>query len=246
MSNQRVPRGRRRRSNTIGQIVQVLGLENELSFKELRIKTGISKRALSQSLKELIYLSQFGSPYLNREITDDNPPKVYYSLLLSPNDDRMNELENDYEEKYYEGEYIGAIESVDYINFLLGELDRDFLRSCISVLEGANNDTYEERIVKIVKSYFQRITRASYNDLANMARIIYYRSAKCSIRKLKTLNEQYRPRQDWERCDRCHHGRIDRTLRIRENYRIKCTRFHQITGERLRHPRDYVCVYFEP
>jgi len=238
----KLPKGRMRRSETVAKIVSALVEHDELSFKELKEKTGFSTKTISDTLKEMEYLNRFVPvPYLNREVTDDHPPRVLYSLLIPPSNECLKKLEMEFARSYENADGLGAIDNEEYLEQLLRRLERYYLQSFISILEGGDIDLCIKQLQEWSASLLRSAVKSHRKNLDDIVRIIYLKSLKRSIKRLGILAERYRPREAWERCDRCKFGKIDQKSDL-----VKCTRFWRKAGERKYHPRDYWCPYFEP
>jgi len=227
MSKPALPKGRARRGETVEKIIKAYeesGKES-LSFASLHKITGVTNKALSKALKEMMELGS-----LEREVTDNSPPDVHYVFVEGLTDDKVKALEEEYEEDYRKTEGI-----LDYVN----QVENDARRKGLEYIRSAY--VAQPSIIRD-KHHFDR------NKIE--LRKLYYISLRICISHLKdAFSEAYKDStpKDWERCGNCRYGKHIYEKKIDGKPAVRCTYEWRDRREIEReHPSNYFCENFEP
>lgn len=216
---QRYPKGRAKRSRTVGNIARAFeeSSRERLSLTEIVELTGSSRRAISETLKEMIELGG-----IIRIVNDDWPPSTYYMFVEGLSDERISELE-----ERYEMLFTNSLPLMNPIKYVEHHALREGLQHVRGRIKNANLGRFRPlsilTISALKKSKYKLLNRA-IDDLRNVAEESYGDETP----------------EEWEKCANCIYGKkIQRTV----GYVCICTREWR-TGNRPEYEPNHVCDYF--
>ena len=222
----KLPKGRARRGQSVRKVMDAFKTQASLrdapqmSFVELRKETGLSSRTLSKTLQELMDLD-----VIDREVSYDIPPKVYYRVVEFVSEEQLEELEKEYEQQY------------DSLISVLGQRLR---------LEHEAKHKGFEYLKTFYHTVFPRTRSTPQNQMRRreIFKKLYFKCLHDYINHLQhALRKEHESSQhkDWEKCGNCKHGKMIYGERIEEKVAIQCTLRWRQRGGREQHPSDFVC-----
>ena len=130
----RHPKGRSVRSRTVGKIVSAFeeSSKERLSFSEIEDSTGRSKRAISETLKEMVELGG-----ILRIVNDDLPPSTYYMFVEGLSDEKLSEIETRYDDLF-----LNSLPLMNPIHYVEHHALRDGLQYVRDTLKKGNIKNY--------------------------------------------------------------------------------------------------------
>lgn len=243
MAKRRLPKGRARRLKSVDKIIKALesAPEYKLSFEELKEKTGLTSKTLSNTLKRMVE-----NESIEREVTYDTPPKSYYSFPPLLSEDDLRKAREEYDKGYEPAIHYHDLEKYHWYEAQLMRLNVTFLSEVFSYIknEKSRGDALQN-LQKEVNEIFYGMGGASSYDVEKL----YFQALKKAISVLRKeytkLYEEDTKRFPWERCDRCKFGKVH--LEKEQEEKVRCTRLWNVKGCRnLWYRKNHYCDHFEP
>lgn len=215
----RYPKGRAARGRTVGKIVmayETIG-DERLSLKDLIRITSVSRRAISETLKEMI---EHGG--IIKIVNAGWPPSTYYMFVELLADKKISEVEERYETLYN-----NSLSLMSPIKFVEHHALREGLQYVRERIEKANIGRFRpfsaRTLHALKKSYFKLLNQA-LDDLRGVA------------------DESYRDDspEKWEKCSNCFYCK---KIQRMGTWICVCTREWR-AGKRPEYDMEHLCGYF--